>query len=61
MLEKLRINRKRALLSQFQIAAMLGISQSYYSGVERGDIPLQPELKRKIAKILKVSEKKLAE
>jgi len=61
MLDKLRNYRKRALLSQFRIAAMLGISQSYYSGVERGDIPLQPELKRKIAKILKVSERKLTD
>jgi transcriptional regulator with XRE-family HTH domain len=59
MRDELKTLRKRALLTQFKMAALLGISQSYYSAVERGDISAKPELKKKISGILNTPEGQL--
>ena len=49
---KLRNARKKALLNQYQLAKRCGISQAYYSGIERGDITPKTKYKTKIAAVL---------
>jgi len=46
---KLRNARKRALLNQYQLAKKCGMSQAYYSAIERGDIAVKFVYKIKIA------------
>ena len=49
---QLRYFRKKALLNQYQLARKCGISQAYYSGIERGDIIAKHEYQARIAKAL---------
>ncbi len=48
----LRNARRRALLNQYQLAKKCGMSQAYYSGIERGDIIAKRKYKVRIAAAL---------
>ena len=58
-LKQLRLLRKQRLLSQYQIARLIGMSQAKFSAIERGDVVANREDRMKISDVLGVSEEEL--
>ena len=54
-MNRLRMHRMSAELTQYKIARMVGMSQAKYSAIERGDVDPNPTDKKKIAAALGVN------
>jgi len=55
----IKILRVKRLMSQYEMARLLGISIASFGGIERGTRPARPQIAEKIASILGENRKKL--